>query len=112
MKRICNKEEVMLAANLYAAQPATPGPTIDKGFVPSSLANSQLCLHFIAPTSKKVFALLKQSLHKCCFFLGRMGGLSIELFIETSVALSLEYNEIRRNFQIINHSSKRPKRTI
>ena len=50
-------------------QPATPGPTIDKGFVPSSLAESQLGLHFIAPTSKKKFsALLKQSLHKGCFF--------------------------------------------
>ena len=42
-----NKEEVLLAASLYIAQPATPGPTIDKGFVPSSLAESQLCLHFI-----------------------------------------------------------------
>ena len=50
-----NKEEVLLAASLYVAQPATPGPTIDKGFVPSSLAKSQLGLHFIAPTSKKSF---------------------------------------------------------
>ena len=50
-----NKEEVELAASLYVAQAATPGPTIDKGFVPSSLAKSQLCPHFIALTSKKSF---------------------------------------------------------
>ena len=47
-----NKEEVLLGASLYVAQPATPGPTIDKGFVPSSLAKSQLGKHFIA---NKVF---------------------------------------------------------
>ena len=96
MKRIYNKEEVLLAVSLYVAQPATPGPTIDKGFVPSSLAKSQLCPHFIALTSKKVFGTPKAIPSQMLFFLGRMGGLSNELFIETSVALFLEYNEKKK----------------
>ena len=38
-----NKEEVLLAASPYVAQPATPGPTIDKGFVPRvNLVNTLL----------------------------------------------------------------------